>query len=71
MKPIVFFLIFCSVFCKGQDGIDIIESKSDTLRKVTQYAVFPGCEKHIGDNNKLYSCFAERLRYSFESKSIQ
>lgn len=43
---------------------------SDTLREVTQYAIFPGCEKFMGDNNKLNSCFGEQLRILFENKSF-
>lgn len=69
MKLTLFFLIFCGVFCQAQnETIKEGEAKSDTLREVTQFAVFPGCEKYLGDNKNLYKCFAESLRNSFEDE---
>jgi len=32
-----------------------------TARQVSQMAVFPGCERHKGDKNKLQQCLAQKL----------
>lgn len=62
MKLTLFFLIFCSIFCQAQnETVKEVDAKSDTLQDVFHYAVFSGCEKFIGDDSRLYSCFAEKL----------
>lgn len=63
MKLTLFFLIFCSIFCQAQnESIKEAEIKQDTLKHVSQYAVFPGCEKYIENlKSHLTTCFVNKL----------
>jgi|GEM_PF-6213913 len=67
MRPfcvILTLLAYCSAFSQ-----EISENESEKeSHKVVQYAIFPGCEKYKGDNNKLSNCFATNLRTACEFK---
>lgn len=61
MKLQIILLLLFSTFVNAQNNSEL-ENNSDFV-----FPVYPNCEKHIKDNEKLKSCFNENMWYDLNS----
>ncbi len=55
--------VHCATFCQNENESNTNSENPVNFVKVSEMAIYPGCEKFEGNKNKLIKCFGDKLQH--------